>query len=155
MHESTLCVLQNISLLYKVIFIATPAYGVQWNMHTQSWNPSWETCLLPERPVFLCVCVCACGTREAGGCRGQPLDSLNVQGESGVSVCLWVSVREELRTSRWRRTVAFRHLHVQVPAAEVTRNLSASYWIDWASKEGSVLHLSVYMHIHGALKDMV
>lgn len=32
------CVFYKI-YLYKVIFIVTPAYGMQWNMHTKPWNP--------------------------------------------------------------------------------------------------------------------
>lgn len=55
------------------------------------------------------------------------MDTLSVQGESVVSVRVWISVRERLSTSRWRRTVALRHLYVQVPATEMTRDLSASY----------------------------
>lgn len=83
-----------------------------------------ETCLL------MCVCV---SVHEASGKQGDPGASywiVCVQGGSVVSVfvCVWVSVREG--TSKWRRMVALRHLYVQVPAAEVTRDLSAGYWID-------------------------
>lgn len=105
--------------------------------------------LLPERPICLCACVPA---HQVPGRQEDPearnwiawVSKATCWGtcSEGICACMGIGQRGGVSTSSWSGAVTSQWLYLQVLGAGET-----SSWIDWVSKEGSILYISAYMHM--------